>query len=82
MIPVCDFLRQALFYRSLGLRYQLQPPSGNFLNVIGNDVSNGMRLCLGLTVPAEPRTLRALQNLARGRFVLAKRTIIKIGRIA
>ena len=81
VIPVADFLREAVLHCRLGFGDQFDLARSNLFEMLRHDVRDRVGLRLLLKLPAYPGALRAPNDRRNVGFVGTQRPIVQIGRI-
>ena len=79
MVPVGDFLGQAILDGRPGLVDPVQPPVPNFLDVLGHDMSNGVVLRLLFERPGDPGAFGPGQQVGHRGLLGGERPIVEVG---
>ena len=81
VIPVADFLREAVLHRCLGFGDQCDLARPDLFEVLRHHIGDRVRLRLLLKVPADPGALRAPNDRRNVGFVGTQRPIVQVRRI-
>ena len=79
VIPVVDLFRQAVFDGGAGLFNPFETPAADLLQMLGNNVSDGVALSLLFQFARDPRTFGARENICDGWLLRLERSVIEIG---